>query len=172
MATAQTAAVAANQGQASRDDVVRLMTLLNTREQTETVLANMFGQMKTAEFDIMKQELERKGQPMTPKQEKAAKEFINGTVDEMLKVISVDEMIAMMIPVYQKHFTSDDINAMANFYSSPIGRKVLQEMPSLMQEVMSGSMNMMKSKMPEISKEIEEKREAFLKQMAEPESTK
>ena len=167
LAVAQTSSVAANQGQATKDDVVRLMTVLDTRGQTQAVLASMMGPMKSGEFDILKQELEKKGKTLTPQQEKAAREFIDSTFDEVFKVFNVDEMMQMMIPIYQKHFTSDDINAMAAFYSSPTGRKVLQEMPGLMQEVMQSSMEMMKTKMPAISQKIDAKREAFLKQMVD-----
>jgi hypothetical protein len=39
-----------------------------------------------------------------------------------------------MIPAYQDHFTRGDIQAMNAFYSSPVGQKVLEELPAVNQE--------------------------------------
>jgi len=57
-------------------------------------------------------------------------------LDELIKGMPVDEMIQAMIPAYQNHFTHGDITAMNAFYSSPVGQKVLQVLPSVMQEGM------------------------------------
>jgi uncharacterized protein len=55
---------------------------------------------------------------------------------ELIKNMPVDEMEEAMIPTYQKHFTHGDIEAMNAFYSSPVGQKVLRELPGVMQEGM------------------------------------
>jgi hypothetical protein len=41
-----------------------------------------------------------------------------------------------MVPVYQKHFTAEDIDGLLKFYRSPLGQKVITEMPSTMAEGM------------------------------------
>jgi uncharacterized protein len=48
----------------------------------------------------------------------------------------MDEMEQALIPAYQKHFTHGDLVAMNGFYSSPVGQKVLHELPDVMQESM------------------------------------
>lgn len=53
---------------------------------------------------------------------------------ELIKGMPVDEITEAMIPAYQKHFTRGDIAAMNAFYSSPVGQKVLQELPTVMQD--------------------------------------
>jgi uncharacterized protein len=61
-------------------------------------------------------------------------------MDELLKGMPIDEMTQAMIPAYQNHFTRGDIAAMNAFYSSPVGQKVLQELPQVTQEGMKAMM--------------------------------
>jgi hypothetical protein len=44
------------------------------------------------------------------------------------------EFIGRLVPVYQKHFTADDVQGLIKFYSSPLGQKVLSQMPAAMAE--------------------------------------
>jgi len=59
--------------------------------------------------------------------------------DELNKSMPIDEIMQAMIPAYQKHFTHGDIEAMSAFYSSPVGQKVLEELPAVTQEGMSAA---------------------------------
>ena len=46
------------------------------------------------------------------------------------------DLTEKMIPVYQRHFTAEDIDGLLKFYGSPLGRKVVAEMPATMAEGM------------------------------------
>ena len=48
----------------------------------------------------------------------------------------VDEMIDAMVPLYARIFTVKEIEQMADFHSSPVGKKALAAMPQLMAEGM------------------------------------
>jgi len=61
----------------------------------------------------------------------------------LVKGMPADEIIDAMIPAYQNHFTRSDIQAMNTFYASPVGQKVLEELPSVMQEGMQAAMPIM-----------------------------
>jgi hypothetical protein len=56
--------------------------------------------------------------------------------DNLFNDMPVDEMLDAMIPIYQKHLTKNDIGAILNFYSTPVGQKLLREQPAMMQEGM------------------------------------
>jgi hypothetical protein len=56
--------------------------------------------------------------------------YWQGYIDEN----SSKEFIGRLVPVYQKHFSADEIDGMVKFYSSPLGQKVLTEMPAAMAE--------------------------------------
>jgi len=46
-------------------------------------------------------------------------------------------LIDQLVPIYAKHFTHEEINRLLEFYRTPVGRKVIDKMPSIMQESMS-----------------------------------
>ncbi|MBS0473065.1 MAG: DUF2059 domain-containing protein [Proteobacteria bacterium] len=54
--------------------------------------------------------------------------------EEIVK--SIPGLLDMQACLYVHHFTKDDLEAMLAFYRSPIGVKVLAEMPGIMQEGM------------------------------------
>jgi hypothetical protein len=41
-----------------------------------------------------------------------------------------------MVPIYQSHFTADDVTGLLKFYRSPLGQKVITQMPITMAEGM------------------------------------
>lgn len=41
-----------------------------------------------------------------------------------------------LVPIYDAHFSADDIREMIKFYESPIGQKLVKEQPSMMRESM------------------------------------
>ena len=61
---------------------------------------------------------------------------LNQEAEEMWKNFPVDQMLEDAVPVYQKHLTKTDVDAMISFYSSPTGQKLLREMPAIMSEGM------------------------------------
>jgi hypothetical protein len=44
------------------------------------------------------------------------------------------QFIGRLVPVYQHHFTADELEGMLKFYRSPLGQKVINEMPTTMTE--------------------------------------
>lgn len=48
----------------------------------------------------------------------------------------IDELMNRVVPVYQQHFTTADVEGLEKFYRSPLGQKVLQQMPLIMQQSM------------------------------------
>ncbi len=51
------------------------------------------------------------------------------------KNISAD-LLTMLLPVYQKHLTEEDLTGITAFYKSPSGMKLAQESPLILQESM------------------------------------
>jgi len=44
------------------------------------------------------------------------------------------EFVDRIVPVYSKNFTMEEISALTRFYSTPVGKKVIEKMPSVTQE--------------------------------------
>jgi len=77
--------------------------------------------------------------------------------EEMWKNFPVDQMLEDAVPVYQKHLTKTDVDAMISFYSSPTGRKLLREMPAIMSEGMQAMYPDIQKHMDAAMQRIEEK---------------
>lgn len=50
--------------------------------------------------------------------------------------VNIDEMVALVVPVYQKHLSEEDIQSMLAFFSTPAGQKLITAQPAIMQESM------------------------------------
>jgi len=49
--------------------------------------------------------------------------------------VKVDELLERFVPVYDRHFTLDEVNQLIAFYQSPVGKKLATDMPQIMIEV-------------------------------------
>ncbi|MBM4153021.1 MAG: DUF2059 domain-containing protein [Kiritimatiellaceae bacterium] len=103
---------------AKRADIKRLMEVTGSGE----LATQMLNQMIPAFKQIY---------PMIPD------EFWNEFVAEL----NMDELIELCIPSYDKCFTHDEIKELLKFYETPIGKKMIQVQPQIMQEcMMAGQM--------------------------------
>ena len=50
---------------------------------------------------------------------------------------SVTELNNLLIPIYKKHFTHEDVKGMIAFFESPIGKKLAEKTPVISQESMA-----------------------------------
>lgn len=51
--------------------------------------------------------------------------------------MKVAELIELLFPIYSKYLTHDDTRQLIDFYSSPIGRKLIEVQPMITQESMA-----------------------------------
>jgi len=120
---------------ASRDDVI---LLLRTMQSHDVMRRTMEAMVKPMHQMYHEQYVKEKDK-LPPDFESR----MNKMMDDMLKNMPFDEMIQAMIPAYQKHFTHGDVEAMNAFYSSPVGQKVLQELPAVTGEGMQAMIPIM-----------------------------
>lgn len=55
---------------------------------------------------------------------------------EFEKSFTKEALVDLTIPVYDKHFTHQEIKDMIALYKTPLGQKMLEKMPLIMQESM------------------------------------
>jgi len=120
---------------ASRDDVILYLRVMHTHDLMQKM---MQVQSQTMQQMFHDQLLKDKG-TVSPDFEA----HFNKAMADLLKNMPIDEMTDAMIPAYQKHFTKGDLEAMSAFYSSPVGQKVLEVLPSVMQDGMQAAMPIM-----------------------------
>jgi len=57
-------------------------------------------------------------------------------VSEAKKEAKPQELLDLLVPIYQKHFSAREVNALLAFYESPAGRKLALETPKIATESM------------------------------------
>ena len=82
-------------------------------------------------------------------------ETFNATIDQMGTMMGVTiknedreeftndvmgSLIELLVPVYQKHFTLEDLKDAIQMYKTPIGKKISEKTPIIAQETMQASM--------------------------------
>lgn len=113
---------------ASKEDVQKLFNVMASREQTRQMMQQLFAQMRSMNREQLKQRRPNISQEDLARMERQS--------EDLLKNFPLDDMLNDMIPVYQRHFTKSEIEALTAFYSSPPGQKFLHEMPAVTAETM------------------------------------
>jgi len=130
---------------ASKADVERFLDAMHTRDMTKSMMNAMTVQMhKMVHEQVLKQ-------PNLPAD---SEERLNKLTDSVYKEMPVDELIDVMIPVYQKHFTKGDMDALVAFYSSPTGEKMVKEMPAIMSESMQAASGILQEMMAKMTQRV------------------
>src|ERR1700731_1843428 len=146
-ALAQQAAPAKGDAPASKEDIQKLFEIMQIHQQMRQVMDSMMKQQSAMIDETLK-----KRYPQTSA-DKIAR--ANRMIVETVKDMPMDAMLDDMIPIYQRHFSKTDIDAMSTFYASPTGQKMMREMPVLTSESMQASYARMQKQMDVILKRAE-----------------
>ena len=131
---------------ATRDDVLRLFSVMNINEQMRAIMDSMMQQQKSLVHDMA-----RRKNPNVTTEELGR---VDRIMDESVKDFPIAGILDDMVPVYQKHLTSADVSAMSAFYSSPTGQKMLHELPAIMTESMEAMMPLMEKYMETVKQRV------------------
>jgi hypothetical protein len=66
------------------------------------------------------------------------------------------ELVEVLTPVYRKHLTLEDLQALIAFYESPVGKKYAQVGPSILNESMEAGQEWGSSLRGKFEKQLEE----------------
>jgi uncharacterized protein len=132
---------------ASKADVERYLDAMHSRDNIKAVMQVMTTQMHKVVHDEVQKQTN-----LPPD----AEQRMNKSADDMLKSMPIDEMLDAMIPVYQKHFTKGDMDALVAFYSSPTGEKMVKELPAILAESMQAEAGTMQKMMTKMTQQIDD----------------
>ncbi|MBB1277782.1 MULTISPECIES: DUF2059 domain-containing protein [Pseudoalteromonas] len=126
-----------NTKQQKIDELISVMNL-------DSMVDSMYGQVE----GMMKGMSDQMG---VKPSEQAIFDKYYGDMTTVLKTeMSWAKMQPMMVNVYDKHFSEQEIADMLAFYKTDTGQKILEKMPVVMQESMQMSQSLMKDAMPKI----------------------
>ncbi|HJQ33538.1 MAG TPA: DUF2059 domain-containing protein [Pyrinomonadaceae bacterium] len=54
--------------------------------------------------------------------------------EELMTEFGNNKMAEAMVPIYDRHFTAEEIKGLLAFYETPLGRKVVETLPEVMRE--------------------------------------
>ena len=94
-------------------DIRKLLRITGSGELGTQVMGQMIGSMK-------------KTMPQVP--EKFWSDF--------MKEVHTDELVDLIVPVYDRNLTHDDVKELIRFYESPTGKKFVSVLPKITQESM------------------------------------
>jgi hypothetical protein len=120
---------------ATREDIERYFVITRSDDMLQKTMSAMLGPMHAMVHDQYVKDKDKL--PADFEQREIRR------IDDTLKNMPFAEMKQSMVPVYQKHFTKGDINALIAFYSSPTGQKMLRELPAIMGEAMQSMLPIM-----------------------------
>ena len=152
-----------NDAPPSKEEVLKFFDLMQVRQQTQAVIANTEEQVKS-----MTRETVRKKAPNADPQQIAQ---VEGLMDSMFKEYPIAGILDDMIPVYQKHLTRSDLDGLIAFYSSPLGQKILREMPSMTDEAMQVSYAHIQKNMEQMMKKIDARVQQIVDEQQKKKST-
>lgn len=110
---------------AKEADIRRLMELTGTRDlgvQMTRQMGEQFRQILSpvpAGDPEARQDMER---------------FLDRMVEKLVARARTGELTNLMVPIYDKHLTHEEIKGLIAFYESPLGHKVIQVLPQIMHE--------------------------------------
>jgi uncharacterized protein len=132
---------------ATKTDIDRYYDAVHIREMMKSM---MDAVSKQARQLALEQVLKTPGLPPD------AEHQVDQLLDTMLKQMPIDDLLDAMEPVYAKHFTKGDIDAMIAFYSTPAGKKALAEMPTITQEAMQASSGVLRKYMDRTMQDVQD----------------
>jgi uncharacterized protein len=146
----------------SKEDVLKFFQIMQVEQQTREVMANTQAQVKT-----MTREMIMKKAPNASPDQLAQ---LEGMMDTMFKEYPIASILDDMVPVYQKHLTKSDLDGLVAFYSSPLGQKILREMPEMTKEAMQVSYTDIQKNMEQMMKKVDDRVQSIVDQQQKKKS--
>lgn len=103
--------------------------------QTDAARAAKRGEIRklielTGAANISADALQKMIEPLKASYPQVPEEFWNTFIHE----VHSDELIDLVIPIYDKYYTRDEIQELTRFYQSPVGQKTIKVLPKLSAE--------------------------------------
>ena len=119
----------------TREDVMKLFGIM----QIDKTMDGAVKAAKQQSMEMAEQMASDRIPNPTPEQKKQLRDMTNEVMDQALGPATIKEMLEATIPVYQRHLSKADLDAMVAFYSSPVGQKILREQPAMVEESMQAA---------------------------------
>lgn len=152
--------------QATKEQIEKLLEVMRTREEMKAVMELMPRVVEQA-FNAQIKSINAKlppGKRLMPPDQAALESVMNKYMQRAQNLYPIDEMISDEIPIYERHMSKSDADAVIAFYSSQAGQHLLNERPAITRE----KMTILMSRIQERSKQLTDEMEAEMRQIVKP----
>jgi hypothetical protein len=147
---------------ATKAQILKFMDLMHVKPQ----IGQMFDGMRAQARLGAEQGFKQKVPNATPSQ----LEKVDAISDEAFNGFPIEELLEAMVPIYQRHLSKADLNSIITFYSSPVGQRLVKELPAMMTEGMQAGGEIGRTRMAEANRKIEEKIDALANEVGQDNS--
>lgn len=142
--------------QATQDQIEKFFAVVRLRQQMESMMGMMpqvVSQAYHAEMKSINEKLPP-GKKLMPQDQAALEKVMNKYMQQAMNIYPIDQMIADAVPVYQRHISRADADALIAFYGSPAGQHILDAQPVIMHEYMGIVMGNMQNRSRRLTDEM------------------
>jgi hypothetical protein len=119
----------------TREEVLKLFDLLQMSRTMEIAVKSARAESR----EMAEQMIQERAPEATLEQKKQLEAMINDIMDQSLGPAAMKQIMDATVPIYQHHLTRADLKAMIDFYTSPVGKKILREQPAMVEESMQAA---------------------------------
>jgi uncharacterized protein len=139
----------------------QVLTLFEAIQLRRTMQTTQDLAMQNA-TNVAQQMMRQNGVTPTAETQRQMEALTKGIMEDVRAVLPVDEMLEAVIPIYQRHFTSEDIDAIIAFQNSPVGKKAASLQPVMAQESIEVLTPLQQRALPELMKRMNERIQKIL----------
>jgi hypothetical protein len=132
---------------ATKDDIQKYLEAMHVRDLLKGTLDAVTAQMHKMVHEML------------AKQKSLPTDFearMDRMTDDMFRNFPIEEYLDAVTPIYQKHLTKGDVDALVAFYSTPTGQKMVKEMPAMTAEAMQASTGIVQKMMAKAMEQVQE----------------
>ncbi|MFN7927058.1 MAG: DUF2059 domain-containing protein [Blastocatellia bacterium] len=154
-----------------------LLTVMNLKQITEKTMEAQFTQLESNFPQLMGPVLPNMADLPKETQEKIQQKAVAGGLRAMKRMrelykqrIDLGAIVEQIyFPIYDKYYSADELKELVVFYRSPVGRKWVENVPSITQEAMQKSSELLLPPITAIMTEVMEEERALLQKEMEKE---
>jgi hypothetical protein len=140
-----TTCVAQKDQPATIADIQRYFVAAHIRDMAKKMTVAMAAPMR----QMIHNEIQKNPGLPPDAEERMIKNF-----ETMIQNFPFDDFLSAQAPIYAKHFTKGDVDALVAFYSSPTGQKFVTEMPAITAEAMQAALPIMQKYMTQMQQQV------------------
>jgi hypothetical protein len=134
----------------------QVLKLFEATQLRRTMEASQEVAMQTA-VNTVQQMIRQSGAALDAEMQRQMDGLMKGVMEDVRAVLSTDEMLEAVIPIYQRHYTAEEVEAIIAFQNSPVGKKMVSLQPMMMQESAQALAPLQQRAMPELMRRLNER---------------